>query len=177
MIFERIGGSIGSELLCKLRSGGNEASGKALLETNEIIVRGDVRVKIPFVSLKSVIGRDGELHLQWPEGSAVLEVGDYAEKWAHKILHPKSRTGKLVIRRSLLVSLLGIADDRFAKELRASAASFSDTKTLKDSDLIFFGAEKAANLARTGKSLHRSLARAHSGSSIPKANRRSLDCR
>jgi hypothetical protein len=144
---------MGSELLCKLRSGGKEATGKALLETNEIIFRGDIRLKIPFVSLESVIARDGELHLQWPEGSAVLEVGDYAEKWAHKILHPKSRTEKLGIKRGLVISLLGIADDNFAKELRASAASFSDTKVLKGSDIIFLGAEKVANLARAGKLL------------------------
>ncbi len=142
---------MGSELLCKLRSGGKEATGRALLETDEIIFRGDVRLKIPLASLKSVIARDGELHLQWPEGSAVLEVGDYAEKWAHKILHPKSRTEKLGIKPGLVISLLGIADDNFAKELRGSAASFSDTKALKDSDLIFFGTEEVADLARAGK--------------------------
>ena len=34
---------MGSELLCKVRSSGKEASGKALLETNEIIFRGDMR--------------------------------------------------------------------------------------------------------------------------------------
>ncbi len=64
---------MGSELLCKVRAGGKQASGKALLETNEIIFRGDMRLKIPFVSLKSVVARDGELHLTWPEGSAVFE--------------------------------------------------------------------------------------------------------
>ncbi len=142
---------MGSELLCKLRSGGKEATGKALLESNEIIFRGDMRLKIPFVSLKSVIARNGELHLRWPEGSAVLEVGDYAEKWAHKILHPKSRTEKLGIKPGLVISLLGIADDNFVRELRASAASFSDKKVLKDSDLIFLGAEKVADLARARK--------------------------
>jgi hypothetical protein len=138
---------MGRELLCKVRSGGKEASGKALLETNEIIFRGDMRLKIPFVSPKSVVARDGELHLKWPEGSAVFEVGDHAEKWAHKILHPKSTTEKLGIKPGLTISALAIADGNFRKGLGATAGSFSATKALNNSDLIFLGAEKTAELA------------------------------
>ena len=65
---------MGRELVCKVRSGGKQASGKALLETSEIIFRGDVRLKIPFASLKSVVARDGELHLKWSDGSAVFRA-------------------------------------------------------------------------------------------------------
>ena len=72
---------MGRELLCTARSGGKTASGKALLETSEIIFRGDFRLKIPLASLKSVVARDGELQLKWPDGSAVLELGEQAEKW------------------------------------------------------------------------------------------------
>ena len=112
---------MGHELPCKVRSGGKEASGKALLETNEIIFRGEMRLKIPFVSLKSVVARDGDLHLKWPEGSAVFELGDHADKWAHKILHPKSTLEKLGIKPGLVISTLGMADGNFAKDVRATA--------------------------------------------------------
>jgi hypothetical protein len=139
---------MGSDLLCKIRSGGKEASGKALLETNEIIFRGDLRLKIPLASLKSVVARDGELHLRWPKGAAVFELGDHAEKWAHKILHPKSTAEKLGIKPGLVLSVVGIAHDSFVKDLCATAESFSDTKPLRNSDLIFFGAEKTAQLVR-----------------------------
>ena len=142
---------MGRELLCKVRSGGKTVSGKALLETSEIIFRGDMRLKIPFGSLKSVVARDGELHLKWPEGSAVLEIGDHAEKWAHKILHPKSRAEKLGIKPGLTISALGMADGNFTKDLRTTAGAFSDTKALNNSDLIFFGAQKTAELGRAGK--------------------------
>ena len=142
---------MGRELLCKVRSGGKEARGKALLEANEIIFRGDMRLKIPFVSLKSVLARDGELHLKWSEGSAVFEVGNHAEKWAHKILHPKSTAEKLGIKPGLDVPVLAMTDGNFVKDLRVSAASFSDKKALNNSDLIFFGAAKASELASASK--------------------------
>ena len=142
---------MGSELVCKVRSGGKQASGKVLLETNEIIFRGEMRLKIPLASLKSVVARNGDLHLKWSEGAAVFEIGDRAEKWAHKILHPKSTTEKLGIKPGLVISALGIADVNFVEDLRKAAGAFSDTKALNSSDLIFFGAAKGGELARAGK--------------------------
>ena len=139
---------MGRELLCTVRSGGKTGTSKALLETTEIILRGDFRLKIPFASLKSVVARDGNLDLKWPEGSAVLELGEQAEKWAHKILHPKSTAEKLGIKPGLVISALAMSDDNFVQDLRTQAKSFSDSKPLKNSDLIFFGAGKAADLAR-----------------------------
>ena len=50
------------------------------------------------------------------EGSAVFELGDHAEKWAHKILHPKSTVEKLGIKPGLVISALGMADGNFAKD-------------------------------------------------------------
>jgi hypothetical protein len=141
---------MGRELLCTARSGGKTASGKALLETSEIIFRGDFRLKVPFASLKSVVARDGELHLKWPDGSAVLELGGQAEKWAHKILHPKSTAEKLGIKPGLVISAIAMDGD-FVKALRVNAKSFSDAKPVVDSDLIFFGAAKAAELVRAKK--------------------------
>jgi hypothetical protein len=142
---------MGSELLCNVRSGGRTASGKALFETNEIIFRGDFRLKIPVALLTSVVARDGELHLTWPDGSAVLELGEQAEKWAHKILHPKSTAEKLGIKPGLVISAIAMDDGDFVKGLRVNAKSFSDAKPLVDSDLIFFGAAKAAALVRAKK--------------------------
>src|SRR5208283_3619435 len=139
-----MGGRMGSELLCTVRAGGKTASGKALLETSELIFRGDLRLKIPFASLQSVTARNGELHLKWPDGSAILELGEQAEKWAHKILHPKSTSEKLGIKPGLVISAIAMGNGDFVKELRAQAKSFSEAKPLPDSDLVFFGAEKAA---------------------------------
>ena len=142
---------MGRELLCTVRASGKTATGKALLETSELIFRGDLRLKIPFASLQSVSARDGELHLKWPDGSAVFELGEQAEKWAHKILHPKSTAEKLGIKPGLVISAVAMGNGDFVKDLRAQAKSFSDAKLLRESDLVFFGAEKAAELARVKK--------------------------
>ena len=150
---------MGRELVCKIDTGGKTTSAKALLETNEIIVRGELRLKISLASLKSVSARNGELHLKWPEGSAILELGEHAEKWANKILHPKSTAEKLGIKPGQIISASSLPDGKFLEELRAAAKKFSDSRPLKDSDLILAGAEKVAGLARIGK-LAESLASA-----------------
>src|SRR6266480_3934010 len=40
--------AVGNEMSCKVRFGKQESDGKALLETSEILFRGDFRLKIPF---------------------------------------------------------------------------------------------------------------------------------
>ncbi len=150
---------MGRELLCSVRSGGKTAGGKALLETSEIIFRGDFRLKIPFASLKSVVARDGELHLKWGHESAAFTLGEQAEKWAHKILHPKSTAEKLGVKPGATISAVALSDDDVVRNLRTQAKSFSDSRALKNSDLIFLGADKTADLARLTR-LVPSLARA-----------------
>ena len=144
---------MGRELFCSVQSGGKTAKGKALLETSEIIFRGDFRLKISFASLKSVAARDGDLHLKWGDGSAVFELGEQAEKWAHKILHPKSTAEKLGIKPDLVISAIAMGNDDFVRDLRVQSRSFSDSRALKNSDIIFFGASKAPELARVQKLL------------------------
>ena len=142
---------MGKELQCTVRSGGKRFDGKALLETNEILFRGDLRLKIPLASLKSVVAKDGELHLKWPENSAVFELGEQAEKWAHKILHPKSTAEKLGIKPGARISALLLSEPEVLRDARKSAAAFAEDKPLKDSDVIFFGAEGASELPRVKK--------------------------
>ena len=142
---------MGRELLCTVRSGGRKSAGKALLETNEIVFRGDLRLKIPFASLQSVAVKDGELHLTWPDNAAVFELGEQAEKWAHAILHPKSVAEKLGIRSGSRISLLHLPSPELLKDARKSSAAFAEDKPLCDSDVIFFGAEAVSDLPRIKK--------------------------
>src|ERR1051325_2096696 len=85
---KRMGDLMGSEQLCTVRAGGKTSTGKALLETSEIVFRGDFRLKIPIASLQSAVVKDGELRLKWKDGSAIFELGERAAKWAETILHP-----------------------------------------------------------------------------------------
>jgi hypothetical protein len=144
---------MGRELQCRAKSGGKWHVGKALLETNEVIFRGETGLKIPFSSLKSVEVREGQLHLKWQDNSAILELGEQAEKWAHKILHPKSTVEKLGIKPGLTISFIGMVDDQTMQEARTIAAKFSDKQALKNSGAIFFGAVDASALVKVKKLL------------------------
>jgi len=144
---------MGRETVCRVKSGGQWHQGKALLETGEIIFRGDLRLKIPFASLKSVVTRAGELHLKWAGGTAVFELGRQAEKWAHTILHPKSTVEKLGIKPGFNVAAVQMPDDSTMQDARKAAAAFAEDKALRGSDVIFFGAAAQAELKRIKKLL------------------------
>lgn len=138
---------MGREIQCRAKSGGKWFQGKALLETNEVLFRGDLRLKIPFAALESTVARDGELHLKWSGQSAVFELGEQAEKWAHAILHPKCTADKLGIKPGLRISAVDLPNDEVVQDARKAASAFSDAKPLPDSDMILFGAKAAPDLA------------------------------
>jgi len=142
---------MGRELLCRAKSDEKWFQGKALLETNEVVFRGDLRLKIPLASLQSVIVRDGELHLKWSGNSAVFELGNHAEKWADAILHPKSTAEKLGIKAGLRISFVDMAADSTLKAARQAAATFAENKPLADSDMIFLGVDADSDLSRIKK--------------------------
>jgi hypothetical protein len=110
---------MGNEAICKVQFGKQESEGKALLETSEVLFRGDFRLKIPFSTIKSAKAVNGELRLQTAEGLAVFQLGPSAERWIDKILHPRSRIEKLGVKPRARVSLIGEFDADFLPEVRA----------------------------------------------------------
>lgn len=142
---------MGNELMCKARFGKQESYGKALLETNEILFRGDFRLKIPFSTIKSAKAVDGELRLQTADGLAVFQLGAGAEKWLTKILHPKSRIEKLGVKPGAKVCLLGDFDTDFLREVRVLTKSVSKGKVSPDPECLFFAAESKEDLSALSK--------------------------
>src|ERR1700760_928837 len=141
---------MGQERESTLRLGRRRIEGEALLETSEIIFRpvdGSKRLKFAFANiLKSLKAVDGELRFHTEDGPAVLELGPAAEKWAAKILHPKSRVDKLGVKSGMQVSLLGKFDAEFQKELSGATKNVSKGKVATESELIFVGVESADGL-------------------------------
>jgi hypothetical protein len=147
---------MGNEANCKVRFGKQESEGKALLETSEILFRGEFRLKIPFSTIKSVKAADGELRVHTAEGLAVFHLGPAAEKWRDKILHPKSRIEKLGVKLGAKVSLLGQFDAEFLRELGSVTKSVSKGNASSDSEWIFVAADARddlAHLSRISKSM------------------------
>jgi hypothetical protein len=146
---------MGQERESTLRIAKRRIEGEALLETAEIIFRpvdGSKRLKFAFADIfKSVKAVDGELRFHTEEGPAVLELGPAAEKWADKILHPKSRAEKLGVKSAMQVSLVGKFDNEFQKELSAATKNVSSGKIAANSELIFASVESSKELSDVAK--------------------------
>lgn len=138
---------MGQEIQCKALIGKTPAEGKALLESTEIIFRSSGPcLKIPFRLIKSVEAADGWLRVVYSEGPAAFHLGAHAAKWAGKIKNPKSLIEKLGVKPGMRVSLLGISDSDFLRDLKSRVGSIAYRKPAQDSDIIFFAAETNAAL-------------------------------
>ena len=148
---------MGSEALVTIRFKGKRAAGKARLEADVLQFRGgDVRLSIKFNEITKISVRDGNLTVTFPEGSASFDLGRNAARWAGKIQHPPSRLDKIGAKPEWRASAIGIEDDRFLEELEQAVAFLSIGRVAKESDAIFFGVNKEAELARL-ETLKRSL--------------------
>src|SRR5260370_38214786 len=136
---------MGQDLACRMQYQRGSVAGKAYLETDHILFRGDERVKIPLKGLQGVSAKGGVLTLEFAGGPAELEIGAAAEKWAQKILHPPTRADKLGVKPGLTVRLIGEFDAAFLEELR-------ETQIVKaKADLLFFLAADRKPLERIAK--------------------------
>ena len=140
---------MGQEVNCKLRLGKKLAQSKALLESQELIFRAsDLRLKIAFQQMISVEAKDGWLRIRYPDGMVALELGAQAPKWADKILHPKSLIDKLGVKPGMRISVVGLGDGDFRRDLAARTQDLVEGKAAPDSDLIFLGANGPKDLDR-----------------------------
>jgi hypothetical protein len=138
---------MGQELKCIASFKGKRSEGKALLETQEIIFRGDFRLKIPLKDIRKLNAKFGKLSVEYGEGTAVFELGEAAENWQHRIQNPRSRAEKLGIKPGQRISVIGVEDAAFFEELKAAAAIVT-TKATPSSDQIFFAAAKTVDLKK-----------------------------
>ena len=136
---------MGQELACRMHYRKRTLAGKAYLETDHILFRGDDRLKILLKDLKTVKAADGLLHLDFAGGPAQLELGAAAGKWAEKILHPPSRADKLGIKPGLSVRVVGTLEPAFLDELRDAPTARGPV------DLVFAAADGQKDLARVAK--------------------------
>lgn len=118
---------------------GEEAEARALLESEELVLRGDVRLKIPFREASDVRAEDGVLRLAWPGGSVELDLGDRAPRWAERIRNPRTLADKLGLKPELATGVVNLEH-----ELLAGLGP-----PRKGSDLIFLGADSQADLEQT----------------------------
>jgi hypothetical protein len=139
---------MGAEAKCTATISGKKADGKALLETDELIFRGeDVRLTIPYKSVSSIDVKDGVLHVAWLSGVASFQLGPAAVKWADRIRNPPTRIDKLDVRAGHLVLFVGIRDATLREEIETRGATVLARGTAPV-DAIFIAANDRGDLER-----------------------------
>lgn len=137
---------MGREITCSMRYQRRSLAGKAYLETDYLLFRGEERLKVWLKDLTSVKATAGVLRLEFAGGPAELELGKAAEHWAAKVLHPPSRADKLGIKPGVAVRLVSEFDAEFREDLSARGAQAIDTQA--KADLSFYAVAHIGELAQ-----------------------------
>jgi len=148
---------MGLDTTCVATFKRQRSEGRALLETDYLLFRGNFRVKLPFSSIISIRAARGTLTLGTAEGTLALQLGPAAEKWAAKLSSPKSLVEKLGVKPAAKVATVGIADETFIDDLRRAGATVTSRPGATPVDIIFFAVNTLKDLDRF-VSLQRSLA-------------------
>ncbi|MDX6523517.1 MAG: hypothetical protein QOI17_1030 [Gaiellales bacterium] len=134
---------MGREARCVVRHAGQEADAKALLETDELIVRAPFRLKVPRNEIASA-GADGDvLTVAYAGGRIELELGEReAARWAQDIANPKTLADKLGVKPDQRVLLVGAVD-------RALIGAGREV-TSGQADIVFLALDSPADLPLIG---------------------------
>jgi hypothetical protein len=142
---------MGREATGEVRIGGTAGKAKVLLETDELIFRGEVKGRVPFKGLTTIEpGPDG-LHVVWPEGEATVELSETdAARWSDRIANPPSILDKLGVQDGTRVVVLDPdhlldGDIAFRAELAGRAVTVRKTGP---ADVVIWGLDEPADLAR-----------------------------
>lgn len=140
---------MGQEVSARVTFGDSVSEGKALLETSELLFRGDFRLRIPFGEIQDLQADTDRLFVEWPGGRAVFELGSrYAGPWAEKIRHPRGLLDKLGVRPGAKVSVIGVEDEAFLAQLRERTGDVRLGDAQAESDLLFCLAAEVEDLMR-----------------------------
>jgi hypothetical protein len=135
---------VGAEVVCRARYEGKLGNGKAQLESNQLIFRGDFRIVMSLAGAH-VEAKDGWLTVRSGGQTAAFELGDRAPKWLQKILSPPTRLAKLGVKPGQKACLVDWTDATFAGELEACLGTAPE-RLSKGAQLIFFAAETTKSL-------------------------------
>lgn len=139
---------MGQQAQCRLRIDGRTSEGRALLETDDLLFRGGVRLKIPFVAIRRVDSDAGRLTVAFEGGTAVFELGQNADRSAEKLRKPKSLLDKLGVKPGMKVAIVGDIAQTFVDELRGRTSFVRHGRPSLTTDLIFFAATTNRVLVR-----------------------------
>jgi hypothetical protein len=141
---------MGREANCVCKWNGISARVKALLEPPELILRGEIRRRMPLTQLRQVRADHGALRFTFGEDDIALNLGaSMAEKWAKAILAPPpSLAKKLGITAESTVWVIGEVDDAALEKAIGEAGVVAR----KGASIILARVNTKAELTRAFKS-------------------------
>jgi len=138
---------MGAEAACTVRFDGTVARGRALLETDALVFRGDFRLAIPYRDIRDVRAAGGDLTVVFHKGTAVFVLGAKAAVWAEKIRRPKSVLDKLGVAGGADVAVLAFQDRAFEASLAGRRVTVRRGLRAEEA-LVFLGVSDLRSLAR-----------------------------
>jgi hypothetical protein len=145
---------MGYETKCRVRvtdsSGVREADATVLLETDDLVVRGEARVTIPRRAIQDVTTRGDELTVVSPRVTVVMTLGAGAvAKWAKKVQEPPKRLiDKLDVKPTAKAWLFAIDDESLIAQVTERAAQTTRGTSASVCDVVFVGVENDKQLDR-----------------------------
>jgi hypothetical protein len=134
--------SMGLEAECSVRVGRKSSEGKALLEGEVLLFRGDTPLKIPFDEIVDVRVEGDALVVKTASQEAVFELGaPVAERWLRLIKEPKGLFEKLELGPQSRVAVVDVHDSLFLTALRERIAGVAEGRVPEGVPTVFFGAE------------------------------------
>lgn len=143
-------GVVGREAECPVTYKGKTATRKVLLETDEIVARGDPRVVVSRARITKAEAKGDVLTLAWEGGTMRLALGKDAARWANEIANPKTRLDKLGVKPGMKVVLRGVTDAALAEEVNAAGAGIAGVLA-KNVDIVFLEINAPSGLASVAK--------------------------
>jgi hypothetical protein len=134
--------SMGLEAECTVRVGRKTSTGKALLETETLIFRGEFSLQIAFGAMRDLSVEGNALVVKTDDQEARFELGaPVADRWMRLIKEPRTLFEKLDLRPDMRVAAVDVRDSFFLTALRERVASVAEGRVPEGVPVVFFGAE------------------------------------
>jgi hypothetical protein len=139
---------MGLEKTCVVEFGGKRVTARVRLEPTELIVRGELQLKVPLAEITRHEAKAGQLCLSRGRETLRLALGPDAVKWELKIRYPRGRLDKLGIKPGMRVAVLGIDDPGFRAELSERTTDLAFGRAKSDTDVVVVAMSQAKDLLR-----------------------------
>jgi hypothetical protein len=132
-----------------------EADSTVLLETDELIVRGDARVRVPRSSIQQIALRSGVLTVTATGTRVSLSLGaDAAATWKKKLEEaPKRLIDKLDVRLGAKVWLLDVDNDVLIAQVEQRAGEVLRGRTATNCDIVVVDVDSEKELDRISRAI------------------------